>query len=98
MTVDVTYCLSEWETYFTEKPLSFNEFVDTYRRKDAIYPHILKTIDEISKQPSKLEYFIQGFIGSGKSTLINLLFAYKVYLYLILKSAQDFYNVTASTK
>ncbi len=98
MTVDVTYCLSEWETYFTEKPLSFNEFVDTYRRKDAIYPHILKTVDEISKQPSKLEYFIQGFIGSGKSTLINLLFAYKVYLYLILKSAQDFYNVAASTK
>lgn len=98
MTVDVTYCLSEWEAYFTEKPLSFNEFVDTYRRKDAMYPHILKTIDEISKQPSKLEYFIQGFIGSGKSTLINLLFAYKVYLYLILKSAQDFYNVTASTK
>ena len=98
MTVDVTYCLSEWETYFTEKPLSFNEFVDTYRRKDAIYPHILKTVDEISKHPSKLEYFIQGFIGSGKSTLINLLFAYKVYLYLILKSAQDFYNVTASTK
>ena len=71
MTVDVTYCLSEWETYFTEKPLSFNEFVDTYRRKDAMYPHILKTIDEISKQPSKLEYFIQGFIGSGKSTLLN---------------------------
>ena len=98
MTVDVTYCLSEWEAYFTEKPLSFNEFVDTYRRKDAIYPHILKTVDEISKHPSKLEYFIQGFIGSGKSTLINLLFAYKVYLYLILKSAQDFYNVTASTK
>ena len=98
MTVDVTYCLSEWKTYFTEKPLSFNEFVDTYRRKDAIYPHILKTVDEISKHPSKLEYFIQGFIGSGKSTLINLLFAYKVYLYLILKSAQDFYNVTASTK
>jgi hypothetical protein len=30
MTVDVTYCLSEWETYFIEKPLSFNEFVDTY--------------------------------------------------------------------
>ena len=29
MTVDVTYCLSKWEAYFTEKPLSFNEFVDT---------------------------------------------------------------------
>ena len=29
MTVDVTYCLSEWEAYFTEKPLSFHEFVDT---------------------------------------------------------------------
>lgn len=98
MTVDVTYCLSEWETYFPEKPLSFNEFVDTYRRKDTMYPHILKTIDEISKQPSKLEYFIQVFIGSGKSTLINLLFAYKVYLYLILKSAQDFYKASASTK
>lgn len=98
MTVDVTYCLSEWETYFTEKPLSFNEFVDTYQFKDNVYPHILETIDEISKQPTKLEYFIQGFIGSGKSTLINLLFAYKVYLYLILKSAQDFYKVSASTK
>lgn len=98
MTVDVTYCLSEWETYFTEKPLSFNEFVDTYQRKDIMYPHILKTIDDVSKQPAKLEYFIQGFIGSGKSTLINLLFAYKVYLYLILKSAQDFYKVSASTK
>lgn len=98
MTVDVTYCLSEWEAYFTEKPLSFNEFVDTYRFKDNIYPHILKKIDEISKQPAKLEYFIQGFIGSGKSTLINLLFAYKVYLYLILKSAQDFYKVSASAK
>lgn len=98
MTVDVTYCLSEWETYFTEKPLSFNEFVDTYAYKEAVYPHILKTIDEISMQPAKLEYFIQGFIGSGKSTLINLLFAYKVYLYLILKSAQDFYKVSASTK
>lgn len=98
MTVDVTYCLSEWETYFTEKPLSFNEFVDTYQRKDLMYPHILKTIDEVSRQPAKLEYFIQGFIGSGKSTLINLLFAYKVYLYLILKSAQDFYKVSASTK
>lgn len=98
MTVDVTYCVSEWETYFTEKPLSFNEFVDTYQRKDTMYPHILKTVDEISKQPAKLEYFIQGFIGSGKSTLINLLFAYKVYLYLILKSAQDFYGVAASAK
>ena len=98
MTVDVTYCLSEWETYFTEKPLSFNEFVDTYQRKDTMYPHILKTVDEISKQPAKLEYFIQGFIGSGKSTLINLLFAYKIYLYLILKSAQDFYGFSPSAK
>lgn len=98
MTVDVTYCLSEWETYFTEKPLSFNEFVDTYQRKDTMYPHILKTVDEVSKQPAKLEYFIQGFIGSGKSTLINLLFAYKIYLYLILKSAQDFYGFSPSTK
>ena len=98
MTVDVTYCLSEWEKYFTEKPLSFNEFVDTYRLRDTMFPHILKKVDEISKQPAKLEYFIQGFIGSGKSTLINLLFAYKVYLYLILKSAQDFYGVAASAK
>ena len=98
MTVDVTYCLSEWETYFTEKPLSFNEFVDTYQCKDTMYPHILKTVDEISKQPAKLEYFIQGFIGSGKSTLINLLFAYKIYLYLILKSAQNFYGFSPSAK
>ena len=98
MTVDVTYCLSEWEEYFTEKPLSFNEFVDTYRLKDTMFPHILKKVDEISKQPAKLEYFIQGFIGSGKSTLINLLFAYKVYLYLILKSTQDFYGFAASAK
>lgn len=98
MTVDVTYCLSEWEEYFTEKPLSFNEFVDTYKYKATIFPHILKTIDLVSKQPSKLEYFIQGFIGSGKSTLINLLTAYKVYLHLILKSAHDFYGFAPSTE
>ena len=96
MPVDVTYCLSEWEKYFTEKPLSFNEFVDTYIAKPAIFPHILKTIDEISCQPSKLEYFIQGFIGSGKATLIYLLTAYKVYLYLILKSASEFYDFISS--
>lgn len=96
MPVDVTYCLSEWEKYFTEKPLSFNEFVDTYIAKPAIFPHILKTIDEISCQPSKLEYFIQGFIGSGKATLIYLLTAYKVYLYLILKSASEFYDFIPS--
>lgn len=98
MTVDVTYCLSEWEEYFTEKPLSFNEFVDTYQYKATIYPHILKTIDEVSKQPSKLEYFIQGCLGSGKSTLIYLLAAYKVYLHLILKSARDLYGFSPSAE
>jgi len=98
MTVDVTYCLSEWETYFVEKPLSFNEFVDTYAYKEVVYPHILKTIDEISSQPSKREFFIQGFVGSGKTTLIYLLLAYKVYLYLILKSARSYYNVIPAAK
>ena len=98
MTVDVTYCLSEWETYFTEKPLSFNEFVDTYTYKKAVYPHILKTIDEISSQPSKHEFFIQGFVGCGKTTLIYLLLAYKVYLYLILKSAKSYYDVIPDAK
>lgn len=98
MTVDVTYCLSEWETYFTEKPLSFNEFVDTYAYKEAVYPHILKTIDEISHQPSKYEFFIQGFVGCGKTTLIYLLLAYKVYLYLILKSATSYYDVISTAK
>lgn len=98
MTVDVTYCLSEWKKHFTEKPLSFNEFVDTYTYKEVVYPHILKTIDEISRQPSKCEFFIQGFIGSGKTTLIYLLLAYRIYLYLILKSAKSYYNVASSTK
>ena len=98
MTVDVTYCLGEWKKYFTEKPLSFNKFVDTYAYKEAIYPHILKTIDEISSQPSKCEFFIQGFIGSGKTTLIYLLLAYRIYLYLILKSAKTYYDVASSAK
>ena len=98
MTVDVTYCLSEWETYFIEKPLSFNEFVDTYAYKDVVYPHILKTIDEISSQPSKREFFIQGFVGSGKTTLIYLLLAYKVYLFLLLKSATTYYDVVPAAK
>lgn len=98
MTVDITYCLSEWETYFIEKPLSFNEFVDTYTDKEVVYPHILKTIDEISSQPSKHEFFIQGFVGSGKTTLIYLLLAYKIYLYLILKSATSYYGVVPTAK
>lgn len=92
MSVDVTYCLDEWEKYFNERPLSFEEFVKTYKSYDAIYPHILNKVKQISDCPDKFEYFIQGFIGSGKSTLVYLLLAYKVYLFLLLKSPKDFYG------
>ena len=85
MSVENTYCLDGWKESFTERPLSFVEFVDTYEHKDTIYPHILEKIKEISKKPFVHEYFIQGIVGSGKSTLIYLLTAYRVYLFLILK-------------
>lgn len=98
MSVDVTYCLVEWENYFTEKPLSFDDFVKTYKNYDIIYPHILEKVKQISGHPEKLEYFIQGFVGSGKSTLVNLLVAYKVYLFLLLKSPKDFFGFSPRTQ
>ena len=98
MSVDVTYCLDEWENYFTEKPLSFSEFVDTYDGKEQIFPHIMEKIQEISKNHIATEYYIQGIIGSGKTTLIYLLAAYKVYLFLLLKSPSSLFNLSPTSE
>lgn len=98
MSVDVTYCLDEWEKYFTEKPLSFKGFVEIYQQKEKIFPHILEKINVISNNPQYIEFFIQGFVGSGKSTLIYLLTAYKVYLFLLLKSPHELYGLSDDGK
>ena len=88
---------SKWSDYFVTQPLTLVQFVRTSKVYDWIYPHILQELEEFDKAPVS-QLYIQSCVASGKSTLINILIAYKIYLFCITKEPNELWSLSYSVR
>lgn len=93
-----------WENLYTEKPLTFWEFVQKQTRlKELFFPvaNALKTYHRLFQinlaNASMSEIYVTGPTGIGKGVYIYLILAYRLYLALLLKNPKrDLFNFADS--
>lgn len=78
---------------FRTKPLSITQLVQNSGLYSYCYDHIWDQFLNFQENHKK-HYYISGPIGSGKATLYNTLFIYKLYLYTCLENPFVYFGHT----